>query len=236
VNSRRFCDVCKTNINIGLGGESNWTTHINRAVHTHAQAALQKNNLSNYFSKAPMQPAPSSVIPPTRLSNGDFLREVPPYYVGPQADITSTSGTLMDDNNQDGGPEATDLPGSLIDQLRVATERLPKTVLVATEDDILAQFSGTPFVDPTEYEDAWEMVDKALNGVIGYSASIVAVSAVICRGRFGMDGLCNWLETCITELGINPELLEGKIQRLLDAMNLMCVPTHFNLPVSCLSH
>ena len=84
---------------------------------------------------------------------------------------------------------------------------LPVTVLVGTEDDILAQFASALFVDPSEYDDAWEMVDKTLNGAIGYGMSVAAVSAIIRRGRFGMDGLCDWLETCILEYGINPNLI-----------------------------
>ena len=98
-------------------------------------------------------------------------------------------------------------------------------VLVGTEVDILARFSGTPFVDLDEYDDTWEMVDRTLNEVIGYNMSVAAVSAIIRRGKFGMDGLCNWLETCISEYGINPELLEGKVDRLLDVINLLYVLT-----------
>ncbi|KIM71718.1 hypothetical protein PILCRDRAFT_16795 [Piloderma croceum F 1598] len=60
----------------------------------------------------------------------------------------------------------------MIDQLRGVTQRL------GAEDDLLAQFSGAPFVDPNEYKDPWEMMDKVLNG-----------------GRDGMDSLCDWLET-----------------------------------------
>lgn len=213
-------------MHIGFGGESNWMTHINGGSHTRAQAALQKNKVSNYFLKAPVQPTPSSsVIPPTHLSNRGVSSAFPLYSDGPQTDLTSASNPHMIDENQDGGPKAIDPSGSLIDRLRVATRRLPKTVLVGTEVDILAQFSGAPFVDLDEYDDAWEMVDRTLNGVIGYGMSVAAVSAIIRRGKFGMDGLCNWLETCISEYGINPELLEGKVDRLLDAINLLYVLT-----------
>jgi hypothetical protein len=78
-------------------------------------------------------------------------------------------------------------------------------------------------VDPDEYEEPWKMVDKTLNGVIGYGMTVAAVSAIIHWGRFGMDSLCNWLEKCISEYKINPDLLEGKVQRLLDAISLLCV-------------
>ena len=189
-SSHRFCDVCQTNVHIGFGGESNWMTHINGGSHTRAQAALQKNKVSNYFSKAPVQPTPSSsVIPPARLSNRGFSSAIPLYSDGPQTDLMSTSDPHTIDENQDGGPEAIDPSESLIDRLRVATRRLLKTILVGSEVDILARFSGTPFVDPNEYDDAWEMVDRTLNGVIGYGMSVAAVSAIIRRGKFGMDGL-----------------------------------------------
>jgi len=38
-----------------------------------------------------------------------------------------------------------------------------------------------------------------------------------------MDGLCDWLDACIMNLGVNPTLLEGKVQRLLDAINILYV-------------
>ena len=142
----------------------------------------------------------------------------------------------MISGDQDGGGQSADLLGSLVDRLRAATRMLPVTVRVGTEDDVLAQFSSAPFVDPSEYDDAWEMVDKTLNGAIGYGTSVAAVSAIIRRGRFGMDGLCDWLETCILEYGIDPNLLEGKVQRLLDAMSLLCVFIKFVLPMSFLQH
>jgi hypothetical protein len=185
--------------------------------------ALQKNKVSNYFSKAPQAAQPptplSSVVQPARLSSSAFSAITP--HVGLQAGTSNTSSTFMIGRDQDG--EGADLAGSLIDRLRVAIRMLPITVLVGTEDDVLAQFARAPFVDPSEYDDAWEMVDKTLNGAIGYGMSVAAVSAIIRRGRFGMDGLCDWLETCILEYGINPNLLEGKVQRLLDAMSLLCV-------------
>jgi hypothetical protein len=227
--SKRFCDICNIDVKIGLGGESNWTTHLNSGPHIRAQGTLQKNKVSNYFLKLTEQPdagPSSSVIEPARLSSTIL---VPPSDVV-QTEIANTADIIMIDDEHDSGRQAPDLPRSLIDRLRGATQRLPLTVPVGAEDDLLAQFSGAPFVDPSEYEDPWEMVDKVLNGVIGYGMSVAAVSAIIRRGRFGMDGLCDWLETCISEYGINPDLLEGKVERLLDAMSLLCVFICFILP------
>jgi hypothetical protein len=96
---------------------------------------------------------------------------------------------------------------------------------------VLAQFLAPLVIDPDEYEDAWEMVDETLNSVIGYGASVAAVAAIIQRGRFGMNGLCDWLDMCILQYGIDPKLLEGKVQCLLDAMRLLCVISQFVVPI-----
>lgn len=41
------------------------------------------------------------------------------------------------------------------------------------------------------------------------------------RGALGIEALCNWLETCINHLGIDAVLLEGKLENLLGAINLL---------------
>ena len=106
--------------------------------------------------------------------------------------------------------------------LRNATNSLPDTVPLATAADTLAQFSGDPTVDEDD-EDAWQMVDKTLNRIIGYGATIEEISTLIRRGKFGMDGLCIWLEKCVSTLRIEEVLLENKVNRLVEAMVLLCV-------------
>jgi hypothetical protein len=98
--------------------------------------------------------------------------------------------------------------------------RLPESVLVATPEDELFRFSGDAFEQFRDYEDAWEGVDKELNAVIGWSRTPEEIMRIIRRGRLGMDGLCNWLETCVRRLGIHGNLLEGKCERLIAALNL----------------
>jgi hypothetical protein len=65
-------------------------------------------------------------------------------------------------------------------RLRNATNSLPDTVPLATAADTLAQFSGDPTIDEGD-EDAWEMVDRTLNRIIGYGATIEEISALIRR-------------------------------------------------------
>jgi hypothetical protein len=57
---------------IGLGGESNWEIHLNSQPHIPTQGTLQKNKVSNYFSKPTEQliaDPSSSVVEPPRLSS-----------------------------------------------------------------------------------------------------------------------------------------------------------------------
>jgi hypothetical protein len=68
---------------------------------------------------------------------------------------------------------------TLLDQLHLSIQQIPSSVTVATEDDVLARFYSLPVIDPEIYEDTWQMVDQTLNPVIGYGATVPAVTAVI---------------------------------------------------------
>ena len=108
------------------------------------------------------------------------------------------------DNNEDSPVQVLDRPpssGSLINQLRAVTQSLPNSITIGIEDDVLAQFLQPLVVDPNECDDAWEMIDKILNGVIGYDMSVAGVTTIIRRGSLGMDGMCDWLEACISKHG-----------------------------------
>ena len=102
-------------------------------------------------------------------------------------------------------------------------DTLPHTVPVAVSADSFACFSGDPMatLELGSDEDAWEVVDKALNRVIGYGVSTESVSRLIRRGDLGIDGLYRWLRICVTDLKIEEALLESKIGRLIDAMVML---------------
>ena len=87
--------------------------------------------------------------------------------------------------------------------------------------DILARFSVDPVLELEAGDDAWEMADRALNGVIGYCKTVEEIAKIIRRGLLGMDGLCRWLKLLVSELQIDEVLLEGKVKRLIDAMVLL---------------
>ncbi len=111
-------------------------------------------------------------------------------------------------------------------ELSQVVRSLPSSIPLAVATDDLAAYSGHPrdAADDDE-DDPWEGVDRALNRTIGYGQTNAQISAIIRRGPLGMDGLVSWLEKCISDLGINEGLLEGKIGRLVDAMLLWCAPS-----------
>lgn len=62
------------------------------------------------------------------------------------------------------------------------------------------------------------MADQVLNSTIRYDKMVEDITKIIQRGPHGMDGLCKWLRTLVSELHIDEILLEGKIKCLIGAM------------------
>ena len=91
------------------------------------------------------------------------------------------------------------------------------------DSDDLAIFAGSPRAHIQQDDEAWENLDPLLNQVVGYGATPETISQRIRRGKFGMDGMYTWPKVCIEELNVSEGLLEGKIERLIDAMLILYV-------------
>ena len=107
---------------------------------------------------------------------------------------------------------------SLLSELECVSGSLPLSTPEGTELDILFCFSGNPVSELETGQDPWEMADQALNGAIRYDKMVEDITKIIRRGPHGMDGLCKWLRTLVSELHIDEILLEGKIKHLIGAM------------------
>ena len=137
-------------------------------------------------------------------------------------DSAGTSNTsIIIDNHWHDSESDTSRPSPLFQRFRTLINTLPHTVPVAVSTDSFACFSGNPIIELGADEDVWEVVDKALNRVIGYGVSTESVSRLIRRGDLGIDGLYRWLRICVTDLKIEEALLESKIGRLIDAMVML---------------
>ncbi|KAF8176492.1 hypothetical protein BJ912DRAFT_857405 [Pholiota molesta] len=106
---------------------------------------------------------------------------------------------------------------TLLAQFRSRIEALPEDIPIASDDHPLAQFSGDPTGSVPEGEEAWEIWNGPLDTVLQKSPG--ELQNLVVRGKFGLEGLCNLLEYLARYHMIGGGLLEGKIGRLMNAMN-----------------
>ena len=165
--------------------------------------------LTSFFVKAldlqlPVLSTSNSILSAPLLTN-----TMPPHYPSTTIGSTSAASNTVKPTT------------AFFTCIRNATNSLSGTVPLTTAADTLAQFSRDPTIDEDD-DDAWQMVDRKLNRIIGFGATIEEISALIRHGKFGMDGLCIWLEKCVSTLRIEV-LLENKVNRLVEAMVLLCL-------------
>ena len=234
---------------IGLGGESNWTAHTESGAHRKNEASKKSTSakLTSFFKKKlPGSSPKSSATAPSLLRNpthsfslrdsthSSFLHDpTRSFSSSSQAGLSSAPHIVNSPNNDpivielDGSPSPPPMIApsssttSLLSELERVSVSLPLSTPEGTEMDILARFSVDPVLELEAGDDAWEMADRALNGVIGYGKTVEEIATIIRRGPLGMDGLCRWLKILVSELQVDEVLLEGKIKRLIDAMVLL---------------
>ncbi|KAJ8518371.1 hypothetical protein ONZ45_g4578 [Pleurotus djamor] len=108
----------------------------------------------------------------------------------------------------------------LINDLEARIQHLPADTPIAGADHPLARFAGDPRGSVADGEDAWEVWDQPLNMVLRTNSQD-ELRSLICRGEYGLTGLCRLLRYLVYEQRIAGALLEGKVERLLEAMDSM---------------
>jgi hypothetical protein len=88
---------------------------------------------------------------------------------------------------------------------------------MADDDHPLAMFAGDPTGCVKEGEDAWEKFDGPLNTLLQKPPH--ELQNLVRVGEKGLKGLCHFLEYLIMHHQVSGNLLEGKIDRLMQAMN-----------------
>ncbi len=113
----------------------------------------------------------------------------------------------------------------LLTKLHKAAERLPGAYYDALRPgdmNELADFIGHPThlvsLD-TPIDDVWELADPILNRALGFGRSQAELRTLIQQNRVGAVGLCNFMEYLLVEKHVSPGLLEGKVERLVGAIN-----------------
>lgn len=252
-NSTRQCKECDEHIKISFGGEANWQAHLAGEKHRRAAAAAAivkgSRPITNFFKKVvgPIAPSPAPTAPqvPQLLPSAiDGVLSEPTGYgvssIGPiysiahdwltisielseSADgevITTHTSTLNE------SPSSSTIHAPLARKLHAAITRLPTAVPIGTYHDTISQFTVPVRQAIPADEDAWEAIDSILNNFLGYGKTLNDISLLVRRGPLGMDGLCSWIDSCASDLGISEALLEGKVGRLIEALELLYVLFH----------
>lgn len=78
-----------------------------------------------------------------------------------------------------------------------------------------------------ELVDQWEVLDPILTTLSGAQLTTDAHTLTIRRGPCGVDGLCTLLSYFIAEHGLVGSLIEGKVERILEAMDKLSVHVRY---------
>jgi hypothetical protein len=112
------------------------------------------------------------------------------------------------------------LERSVLSTLREKVENLPQTVPVADQTHVLAGYSQSPQELTSDIQndaDIWETWDPKLNVLLPHNGDDLKLLVV--RGQFGLTGLVRFFEHLVQDRNVDEGLLEGKVKRLVDAID-----------------
>jgi hypothetical protein len=96
---------------------------------------------------------------------------------------------------------------------------LPPSIPIGQPECELGIFGGQPsaICPGLHGDDLWESIDPILNKVIGYNRSAQELAKLVTTGRYGLLGLHNTFVWQVEHGGVGVELLEGKLDKVVDA-------------------
>jgi hypothetical protein len=109
----------------------------------------------------------------------------------------------------------------LLCKFRMHIEALSTDVGVADERHPLAAFAGNPAGCVDADEDAWEKFDGPLNTLLQKPPE--ELQHLVRVGEKGLIGLCHLLKYLVTYHQVSGVLLEGKLERLINAIDKVYV-------------
>ncbi|KAG6905050.1 hypothetical protein DXG01_005403, partial [Tephrocybe rancida] len=185
-----------------------------------------KSSITNFFSKA------KDYVIPLKTSQSSSSGTVPRLHPVSTSSATLSPLPLTKINNLstvtlDTEPKPTPeqvKAHNLIIQIRNVLQTLPLAVPAGVPRDVWSRFSGDPVEELrlSEYEDVFELANKALHSVLGYGMTVLEIIPLIRRGEHGVEALCNWLSTCMFSLGLPGGILEARLINILDAAQTLC--------------
>ncbi|KAJ7706488.1 hypothetical protein B0H16DRAFT_1826242 [Mycena metata] len=219
------CPECGERVNCGPAGINNFFKRHKPGISQVCKTAKAKRDkkprqdgkLSGWFTqRAPL--VPSTVVAPAPIPPVNTSPPLPPPSINP-ASVPSASSNV---------------PQSLLDQLREAIRNLPATVPEASDSDVLATFGG----DPAQVVDAkvpaieiYEHLNPLFHAALGWSMSVEDTAQMLRRGQLGLDGLLRFITYFVTQRGVREQDFAAKIQQILDAINFLSPVIPSNVPL-----
>lgn len=108
-----------------------------------------------------------------------------------------------------------------IDTLWNLVKSLPESVPQASEFDKLAMFGGSPKEFDDAALDADELWETTLNGILKSALGWGTegnMDEIVHHGKWGLDGLLNFVIYFVEERGVSEGLFEGKLTNLVLAL------------------
>jgi len=170
------------------------------ATHQRSQPRIQA-----FFTKPPNPHVPPTVPTPSRV----IAYAVEPGSSGPcTMPIVSTVALPMPNTHA----------VSILATLENATRALPALPKASETDEIAIFSQGVP--TELDKEAAWEYLDPLLNHFLGFNRPVESISEALHGGENGLAGMVRYLKEFVSRYEIDEGLLEGKVQRLVRAIQL----------------
>ncbi|KAH9040244.1 hypothetical protein EDB84DRAFT_1647330 [Lactarius hengduanensis] len=209
------CDICHMRIRVGYGGRKNFLQH--RGSPGCLKAAKkdskptgktsQTNTINSYFVKATQSGTSSK-------AQNRVARVAPQAAPPPRSSLPAPGPQRRASARPEQGADGHAL--ALLANITRVAQELPLQIPEAEEhDDIARVILAEGPEDPSE---AWEHLDRGLNRLLGYGVDIEDIAHRVRRGPLGVEGLTRYIHGFVVDYGIAGGLLEGKLERLLKAI------------------
>jgi hypothetical protein len=114
------------------------------------------------------------------------------------------------------------LAKDLLTKLEKSISNLPKMLPDASDSDKIAVFAQSVPTD-MDRDDAWEfLLDPLLNRFLGFRRTIESISTSLRGGEKGLTAMARYLREFVGHYRIDGALLEGKVLRLIEAIESKC--------------
>lgn len=213
------CRRCKASVQLGSVGYANYTKRHYRTKQCDRNLKLEKErsvlskakeSAKHWFGAKP-KPVPSTVQAPAPIqpstSTQTQTASTGTFELPRRANAIAASTSALDPPTRD-----------LLTRFKARIDGLPDNVPLATSDDVFAGYAGPIFVDMSGYSgDAWEQFDGDLNTPLQKGPEYLRT--LVKRGPYGLMAVHHLLEFLAVAHGVKGSAFEGKVERLIAAMD-----------------